>query len=327
MQLEDSVHLFQATYDKRDYSGAANIFLDALNLHPSNAYRHFAIHVSSQLSEVMSATKRIKEFAQIMNDMFPTNPQMNILNLGDYENTVLIDRLRNENIDKGLPSILLATQGKSGSISVSNIFNSGFHLPSISYALINQRVVPNWTLDYMRGGACHVTHLYPYSDQAQLLKEGGVDRMFVHVRDPRQTLVSLVHHLEKYPTQLGRLRDMADQGNSVSEKALMVLPFYRNAIRWIDGWVKLSEEIPITFSTFEDMVDDWEAFVEKYLENYGGPREHFSMENATPLRHDTDYHFREGRPDEWRGVFSANESKMLSDLLPEHLKVRFDWRE
>lgn len=327
MQIEDSVNLFQETYEEKEFSAAVDIFLDALKRYPTCAYRHFVIHGSGQLSETLAVTNRISEVAQVMNDMFPANPYMHVLNLGGDENTMAINRLRQENMDKGLPSILLVTQGKSGSVSVSNIFNSGFHLPSVSYALVNQRVVPNWARDYMRGGACHVTHLVPYADQAQLLKEGGVDRLFVHVRDPRQTLVSLVHHLDKYPQQLGRLREKATGGASVSEKAIRVMPFYNNAIRWIDGWVKLSKEIPVTFTTFEDMVADWESFVERYVDMYGGPREYFSMENAAPHRDGTDYHFREGRPDEWMEVFSQEERKLLSGMLPDQLKDRFNWPE
>ena len=68
-------------------------------------------------------------------------------------------------MERGLPSILLAAQGKSASASVGNLFSSGFLLAPAVYSLIDQSIVAPWLADYLRGGACYTTHLNPHRAQ------------------------------------------------------------------------------------------------------------------------------------------------------------------
>jgi hypothetical protein len=70
-------------------------------------------------------------------------------------------KLRAENIEKGLPSIAVATIGKAGTVSVASIFNSGFELPGFAYSLIDLGVIESWARDFTRGDAFYTTHLRP----------------------------------------------------------------------------------------------------------------------------------------------------------------------
>jgi len=255
------------------------------------------------------------------------HPHMHILSKPDPAEAALIDEMRLRNIDKGLPSIILVSQGKSGSVTVANIFNSGFNLPSISYALTHTRVIDSWARDFARGGACHTTHLEPDAGQMLRLRNAGIHRVIVHVRDPRQTLVSMVHHLDKYPEQMVDLRASAKEADTVSAKAMAVLRFYRQEVSWITRWVEMEKHIAVHFSTFESMVSDWDRFVDRYIDFYGGYSKFFSKKDAETRHESLDYHFRSGRSDEWREVFSKEQADELSAMLPQNLKDRFDWPE
>jgi len=179
----------------------------------------------------------------------------------------------------------------------------------------------------MRGGVCHTTHLEPDAGQMLRLRNAGIHRVIVHVRDPRQTLVSMVHHLDMYPEQMVGLRASAKEADTVSAKAMAVLRFYRQEVSWITRWVEMEKHIAVHFSTFESMVSDWDRFVDRYIDFYGGYSKVFSKKDAE-TRHETlDYHFRSGRSDEWREVFSKEQADELSAMLPQNLKDRFDWPE
>jgi hypothetical protein len=147
------------------------------------------------------------------------------------------------------------------------------------------------------------------------------------VRDPRQALVSLVHHFDMYPDQIVKHRQKAAAGQTVSERAMNVVPFYANSIHWITGWLDLEGEIEILFSTFEDFVTDRTAFTEKYLDFYGANRAYFNWQNAFGTHVGVDEHFRSGRTDEWREVFSEQDAEYLSSLLSPRLKARFGWSD
>jgi hypothetical protein len=172
-----------------------------------------------------------------------------------------------------------------------------------------------------------VTHLDPSHDTVERLKAAGLNKIIVHVRDPRQALVSLVHHFDMYPDQIVKHRNDATDGQTVSERAMSCLPFYANSIHWITGWLELEGEIDILFSTFEDFVKDRTTFVENYLNFYGGDRTYFNWHDAFGEHKGVDDHFRSGRTAEWREIFSTNDSEYLSSLLSQRLKARFGWAD
>jgi hypothetical protein len=252
---------------------------------------------------------------------------LNLICDDDPQNVERLVRLRQRHLDDGLPSIVLISQGKSGSVTVGGIFNSGFDLPSFAYGFCNLKVLDSWATDYARGGSCHVTHLQPDRRQVRNFRDAGIRKLIVHVRDPRQTLVSLVHHLKLYPEQLLTMRQAAKgEGDArIGELALRILPYYAHSIQWIRKWTELESEIEILFSTFEHMVSDWDGFVDRYLDFYGADTRHFSKTNASARHDGVDYHFRKGKTDEWREVFTKDEADYLSSLLSPKLKERFGW--
>jgi tetratricopeptide (TPR) repeat protein len=324
---EQAFARFQSAYLAQRFDEAASIFMDALTADPGGAFRCFAQSGAGQLSEALDASKTTDAVAARLDALIADHPNLHLV--CPNEPAVISECIatREESIRKGLPSAVLISMGKSASIAVGNIFSSGYRMPSFAYCLTHLRVIDSWARDYARGGACYVTHLDPSRDAVQRLKAAGLNKIIVHVRDPRQALVSLVHHFDRYPDQLVQYRSTTDGGHAVSQRAMNVLPLYAVSIDWIKGWLDLEPEIDVLFSTFEDFVKDRKAFVDRYLEFHGGDRAYFDWNDAFGEHTGIDDHFRSGRTDEWREVFSREDAEYLTSLLPLRIKERFGWSD
>lgn len=318
---------FRIAYQQQNYGVACDAMVQALKADAGVAYPYFITRASAAMRTTLVETGKAAEIAAWLDGLLPQHPHMNLVYDGSPEQVQRVLELRTANIARGLPSIVLVTLPKSASVSVARIFNSGFNLPSFSYSLITLEVINSWARDYARGGACYTTHLEPYPHNVARLKRAGIGKIIVHVRDPRQHLLSLMHHMVRYPDDLPAFARHDLDREPMARQINRVLPFYVDAIRWIQGWIDAEAEIEMMFSTFESFVVEREAFIERYIEFYGGPRDCFSYENAVAEHVGTDYHFRSGQIDEWQTVFPAEQAKRLSNWLPAELKHRFGWRD
>jgi hypothetical protein len=318
---------FQTKFQQQNYGAACDTFVQAVNVDPSIGFRYFIARASGSVGACARITRRTREIVRWLDGLLSNHPNMHVL--VDYDPDFLrrMVSLREENIAKGLPSVVLVTQGKAASIPVANIFNSGFHLPSVMYSFVAEEVVENWASDFARGGACYTTHLYPKRVNIERLKQAGIKKVIVHVRDPRQTVLSMVHHVTMYPDQLPWL-SRNDFGNlAIADQLSELTEFFIGRVLWIQGWLDAESELDILFSTFEDFVSDRNAFTRRYLDYYGDHEQHFSWQNAIQAQHGRDQHFRSGRTDEWRGVFPRREAEFLTTCIPKAMRERFNWSE
>jgi hypothetical protein len=322
--IADCFDAFQQAYENQNYGLAADAFIHALQADPGIAFRYFVTRASGPVASALGATQKTDQMVAWLDELITKFPNINLLIDYDPGLTEHCVQLRQSNLDKGLPSIVLLSPGKTASMPVAQIFNSGFDLPSFCYSFVNEQVIESWARDYARGGACHHTHLEPRHLNVARLKRAGIDKIIVHVRDQRQSLCSMIHHVTRYPEQL-ILHDF--HNHSVVEQVDALMPFYLTRLNWIQAWMNAASELNIMFPTFEEFVRDREKFIEAYLEFYGAPRHHFSYENATRLNAGTDYHFRLGLIDEWRNVFPPDLAKHLNEFFPARLRERFGWLE
>ena len=317
---------FQMAYQSQNYGIAYQSFVEALSLNAGMAYRYFVSRASFPLDSTTLHTGKSRELATWLDALIVEYPNMHLLCDDDQKTVQRIIELRESNIQKGLPSIVLVTQGKAASVSVASIFNSGFNLPSVAYSFVTLEVIESWARDYARGGACYTTHLLPTRRNIACLKRSGIDKVIVHVRDPRQSLLSMIHHVSRYPDQLVRLaREFGEK--SIAQQIDDLLAVYVSRVHWILGWIEAESEMNIMFSTFEEFVQDEERFIRRYLDFYGAPIEHFSYQNAVTRHEGTDYHFRSGEIAEWRDHFPSKQASYLSNWIPRELKERFGWSD
>jgi hypothetical protein len=323
------IEKFGTNYANSNFSLAADAAGEALVLFPAATYRHFICNQSAAWGRVLAAAGRIDTTVSILDDLFDKTPALNLVCLDDPKEVDRLVEMREQRIKSGLPSPLLVTQGKSGSITLGSVFTSGFELPSFAYSLMALRVIPKWARDYARGGSCYITHLDAFAQNIADLKAAGINKVIVHVRDPRQTLISHIHHKLRYVTENPNRVNELLAGATFPQKVDRFIKnsgdYYRS-IAWIEGWVDASSQLDIHFSTFEQFRENPEGVIKGYLDFYGGDPKYFKREHVFTEQEGTDYHFRLGEIDEWRKVMTDSQIEQVNGALSPRLRNKFNWK-
>jgi hypothetical protein len=288
---------------------------------------HEIVRVTSRPASFSALLGKADELADWISETTRAYPQANLRPARPSpEALISAKRMRRIALERRLPSALLITQGKSGSVSIGNIFTSGFSLPTVLYSFVDIRVVLPWAEDFMRGGGCYTTHLLPTERNIDLLVQAGARSLIVNVRDPRQLLISQIEHGRRYSNQSlpsERLKTSAGFAEALDRTIRDGFPEW---IAWIEGWVKAGEKLTVNFTTFEEFVTDKERFLEKILGYYGGDQKHFRHHAAFTEHAGIDYHRRRGEVDEWRGLLSPLQLKQVNSAIPDHFWEKFGWR-
>ena len=249
---------------------------------------------------------------------------------------------------KSFPGILLNTIPKSGSIYLANALCRGLGIPFMRISgdwFPGDVLVPDQLRILAAGNAVTQEHL-DANPQNRVALNVILDRLVVHVRDPRMTTLEWVHHLiteralhgpEATQLQLPELVPPGFFDLSMSEKIDHqidhLLPVM---IGWLTDWVDASEDAAfrsqILFTRYDDMVADEPAFYRSILDFYGIAESQFSYEPFQPRASERpelegEFHFRNKRTDEWRDVFTPAQLDRACAMMPKRLLKRFDWPE
>lgn len=155
--------------------------------------------------------------------------------------------------------------------------------------------------------------------------------LIVHLRDPRQAVLSWAHHLRRSnartmePHTVLALpsswwdQDLSSQLDKLVDEHLPVF------VQWIEGWVTASDSgrADVVFTQFERMVADPEGFFSE-LAGHCGLDRNAVLEPPDPTQ-DGASHFRAGKIDEWRSVFSQSQIDRANAVVPDALLARFGW--
>jgi hypothetical protein len=336
---------FQVAFKATDKVAAHQHILEALHADPTVAWHEIIRNYSSAFNSIYSANGyfdasnleassvgniRLHEIATYLDRVYRDYPEMvNVPpHITDSASIQACKEHRQRSIEQGSPYFLFVPQEKSGSTSFGNIIPNGFRLPCVTYSSGLVAVIPSWVKECAKGGGAYVTHLRPRPEAISNLRDGGLHKVVVHTRDPRQIYLSLLHHFELYRTDWPEKEKAGYYSLSFHQKAQSQLPVYDYIISWLDGWLKASKEggLNILFTCFEDFVSRKDATVEKLLSFYSGDMKHFHAKAAHELRDDVDYHFRRGETEEWRRVFDVGLASQLTSKIPESWFAQFPWK-
>lgn len=242
-----------------------------------------------------------------------------------------------QNPDLG-PSIVLSTLPKSGSIYQLTLFEKG-----LGYATRNTslgyfpRDLADWSKlqEAMRGGAMTQFHLDASPANLQILRV-VCPRLQLHLRDPRQATLSMTHHLRRLwdvhqdlnvllPVQPVPDRKFFDW-DLPTQNDWMIDHYLPGCIQWIGEWLAVADAqntgLEVLLTTFEEMIRDEHEFISRTLEFFKIPAARFTHPN---LNKTMAVHFRQGTPDEWRGVYTESQRARASAAIPSAWKNRFGW--
>ncbi len=238
--------------------------------------------------------------------------------------------------DAALPPILINALPKSASESIWNKLANGLNIAQahVSIGLFPDcLVVPHRVREFGRGGVAAKEHLPATRHNLKTLAAAGVDRVVVHLRDPRQSLLSWAHFLEgdvskrllapiwrKTTPRAGFFRQpLATQIDWHIDNYLPIV------IRFMEDWVAVrndeSSGVSVCFMTFEEFRTDPSGYFDSILDFYAIDRRLFAEDAEAEV-----IHLRKGALDEWREFFTADQTDRAWSLIPDALADEFGWQ-
>lgn len=258
-------------------------------------------------------------------------------------------------IKRGIPPIFFNTQFKSGSVFLRYTFERALDIPycflspeGVSGKLVPEwLVVPEWLADFARGGAICQHHRLADPELLTTLAEAGIDRFILHIRDPRQVMISAVHHFtnrlnDSDPKVRLRFQDLLPEGYGdwdfekkidlfidKREMAPGKVQFQRLGweIKWIADWLELiannHTNININITQYKDMQANSLEFIKAILDFYEIDHSLFDFSFVKAQPKPGEMHFRRGDIDEWRRVLTPKQLHQISDMMPPTVLALF----
>lgn len=242
-----------------------------------------------------------------------------------------------------IPTVFFNTMPKSGSIFISRWLSKGLGLREMNVAvcLFPDDLIIRDDMDRLSKGGWVCQQHVPAKDINVRFIANRLKRMVVHIRDPRQAMLSWVHHLDNFHAH----RDSVPACRLGLEAVMPALPvdyFDRTLpakidyqidahlsalVDWTQGWLTAADAgqhgLEILITTFERFRQDPEETMREILAHCGIPEAKFDWSARPDQVANT--HFRKGETNEWRSVFSDAQQHRATAMLPPVLRQRFNW--
>ena len=292
------------------------------------AYKPEDFGLRAGLVNLLLASDRVEEAESHLPDLYlPLNP------LRVDRDTFAQRRAAGQ--AAGLPPVVFNTIPKSASESIWNRLAEGLGMGQchLSIGLFpNCLAVPYRVNEVAGGGISSKEHLAPCPFNVATLRAAGIERLLVHLRDPRQTTLSWAHFVRDdiSKTMLGPLwRQSCPPAPVLNAGFDAILDwcidhYLPRVVDFMTGWTALAEDrdagLAVDFQTFEAFRADPDAYFGRVLDVYGLDRNTHAV-----AREAEDVHLRKGAVDEWREVFTPAQKKKAAAALGAPLRDRFDW--
>lgn len=235
-------------------------------------------------------------------------------------------------IDLSLPPIISSFQPKSGGTFLHNrLVDLGYteYYWGISSPFDHSEVyaIQRALRYFLRGGCTSHTHMLPLPHNIQCFESLGVDKIWVHVRNPAESTVSAYFHYKGIghgESALGMERashaiDEAFRLNldlhSLDQFLLDHVDFH---IAWISSWASFARHEPgLVYFTFHKDMRYIESFLSKTLSEFGG-----KVSIREPLGDSADDRIRVRGRSDWRNDL-AQETIQAIELKLNDLERRF----
>ena len=182
---------------------------------------------------------------------------------------------------------------------------------------------------YWDGGKLSKQHFDASDLNIRILKM-FTKKMVLHLRDPRDVLLSWVHHMnfvKKQGLDLFYFDPQPPAGYynlSFSEQIdWNIENFLPNSIDWINKWLKVKEQedlsedgLNILITTHDELVKDELGLYSKILSFYGIPSNQLKFE---PAKKNDEVRFRQGTKGEWHTALTERQKKRVSEIIPDSL--------
>lgn len=233
-------------------------------------------------------------------------------------------------IERGIPSLHIISFRKSASSFIALVLAQGLDIPACITSFLHTMIVPSWLRCFLRGGAVTHEHTFPFRANIALLRSYSVPTI-IHVRNPKQVIVSHAHFYKKYLEETVKENFTPSQkwflGASLEERIDFLIddliPYYG---RWIIGWYKAWEQkaLDITFTSYEELVRNGSLFFGKIADMFSLSAEaRVRIKETRPTLDGQKgmYNIRNMKVDEWREVLTRKQQQRVDELIPREFNV------
>lgn len=244
---------------------------------------------------------------------------------------------RNAAMLSGLPPMLITTLPKSASESIWNRLAEGLGLAQshLSIGLFPDCCILGPRVqEFAQGGVVSKEHVPASKHNLEMLRAAGIRRTLVHLRDPRQAVVSWAHFVSSDVSM--RLlapiwRKIVPPASLLAQGLSAVIDwsvehYLKLQVEWVQGWVKAAEaetEGPeILFLDFEGFRRDPDDYLAQVLAFFRVAPDAFDPERGAAAE---DIHLRRGDTDEWRQALSKAQQDRALEIMTPELCRRFGW--
>lgn len=231
--------------------------------------------------------------------------------------------------------ILLNTMPRSGSRYVFNAIREGLGLsgfPALHpFHYEGAELHDAFFKQMVKGNRISQSHLspVPYNIERLAARMGNGGKVIVHVRDPRQALLSWMH------LQLGNGVETTFPDGSVQMCAdlewkdfadLVIAKELDYFIDFANGWLEVLRNQDRGFDMLmtrqDTLSEEPDAFFAEVLDFLEAPRWQFIAPEPPKVGK---LHYRKNNPDEWRESFTTSQQKILNDALSDEACKTFGW--
>ena len=241
---------------------------------------------------------------------------------------------------KNKQSIWLITIPKSGSMYIGHTLSECFSLKLKSTKYFPEVIVDPTLAEQVGRGkcVCHA-HTVASKNNIDVLLDHGVNKCIVHVRDPRQCILSWVYWLNE-GNKIGVDRNTNNPAlpmkyysmsieDQISWQIANRLPLIVEMVTsWMDIWDNTTPPFNVLFTSFDEMKSDSDNFFKKIFDFYQVEHESFSSPKKEQIKNKSSkYHYRKGQIDEWRETFNSVQKKSAWEIISPKMKELFELTE
>lgn len=234
-------------------------------------------------------------------------------------------------VARNIPGILLITQPKSGTVFTQSTLVSGLDAPKLSICARGvshdyQLPIPSRCADLARGGAICAQHLDATESKLTPLRDAGLTRIVLNLRDVRQAALSCVHNgISDEVVSIPRPH--LDRLRALHKNKIFFERTYLNAIkhwaRFQEEWLNFIEhddDFEILVTNFDELSDE-PTYFNRILDHYSIPMDSFDQSALQIDKKTRAGHFRRGERREWESIISPETIERMYTILTQFPRV------
>lgn len=306
--------------------------LKAIEIDPTQKYGYeLLFNIASRISDpariMPNATTQL---VSILDKAQRTHPSLDL-----YREENFLERQQLA-IGNKIPPILINTLPKSGTIYIRGRLSEALNIPYQQLAImpLYNNPIPSWVESFSKGGAVAAEHLVANEETIKLLSHFGINKIIVHVRDPRESALSYFYFQKKQSQYSGPIGTVAgdmfrvhqSSDSAFREHCDTYIPWTMN---WLHSWLDYAQSsknsLSVKFTTYEDFLKSEDSFFSELMSFFGINRSIFNQNK--PLSDKHKQHFRKGELAEWRKTFCKETQEYVSAMMHDDICKYFGWEK